>query len=139
MLGAVSGALLLDLAKRGGHMQQLDLLEPIPFVEIDLKYLSSVTVSYNWRGDGLGVIHSLDHPCFTEIRERLGRKGYIRIERNWSNGDVVLKPFYLNRKLFDVGDKFVCAAAHQYTIKKWIESDEYKRRDPYYHIYGGNI
>ena len=48
MLGAISGAILLDIAKRGGYMEQLDLLDPVPFIEIDLKYLSNVTVDYRW-------------------------------------------------------------------------------------------
>ena len=138
MFGAVSTSLLWNLAKRGGAMSQLELLEPVPFIEIDLKYLSNVTVSYKWYGDGMGVTHSMDHPCFTEIREALGRKGYIHIERNWCNGDRVLKPFYINRYRFDEGDKFCCAGALHYTIKRFMESDEYKRRDPSYFIYGDN-
>ena len=138
MLGAISGEILLDLAKRGGYMEQLDLLDPTPFIEIDLKYLTSVTIDYRWQGDGMGVTHSLDHPTFTEIRELLGKKGYIKIVLNFSNGDRVLKPFYINRKLFEEGDKFCCAGALHYTIKRFMESDEYKRRDPEYFIYGGD-
>ncbi len=135
MFGAISGALLWDLAKRGGAMEQLELLEPVPFITIDLKYLSNVYIDYRWHGDGMGVISSLDHPSFTEIRELLGRKGYIHIERGWSNGDRVLSPFYINRYLFQEGDKFCCAGALHYTIKRFMESKEYARRDPEYFIY----
>ena len=135
MFGAISGALLWDLAKRGGAMEQLELLEPVPMIEIDLKYLSNVYIDYRWHGDGMGVTHSLDHPSFTEIRELLGRKGYIYVERGWSNGDRVLKPFYINRYLFQEGDKFCCAGALHYTIKRFMESEEYARRDPEYFIY----
>ena len=135
MFGAISGALLWDLAKRGGAMEQLELLEPVPFITIDLKYLSNVYIDYRWHGDGMGVISSLDHPSFTEIRELLGRKGYIHIERGWSNGDRVLRPFYINRYLFQEGDKFCCAGALHYTIKRFMQSEEYTRRDPEYFIY----
>ena len=138
MFGAISGAVLLDLAKKGGYMQQLELLEPVPMIEIDLKYLSNVYIDYRWQGDGMGVTHSQDHPSFTEIRELLGRKGYIHIERGWSNGDRVLRPFYINRYLFQEGDKFCCAGALHYTIKRFMESEEYARRDPEYFIYGGD-
>lgn len=139
MFGAVSGALLWDLAKRGGAMQQLDLLEPTPFIELPLEAFSSITVKYSWYGDGLGIMHSKDHPAFTEIREKLAAKEYIKMERNWNNGDVVTKPFYINRKLFDVGEKFVCAPAHHYSIKKFMESDEYDRRNPDHFMYGGDF
>ena len=136
MFGAISGALLWDLARRGGAMIQLELLEPVPFIEIDVKYLSNVYIDYRWQGaDGMGVTYSKDHPCFTEIRESLGRKGYIEIERGWVNGDRVLKPFYINRYLFQEGDKFACGAALHYTIKNFMESEEYVRRDPEYFIY----
>ena len=139
MFGAISGALFWDLARKGGAMVQLDLLEPIPMIEIDVKYLSNVYIDYRWQGDGMGITSSQDHPCFTEIRESLGRKGYIEIERGWSNGDHVLKPFYINRYLFEEGDKFCCAGALHYTIKRFMESDEYDRRNPDHFIYGGDF
>ena len=136
MFGAISANLLWDLAKRGGAMEQLELLEPVPFVEIDLRFFTDEYINYRWYGDdGVGVTYSRDSACFNEIRMRLSKRGYLHIEDGWSNGDRVIKPFYLNRMLFDIGDKFVCAAAHQYTMKKWIGSDEYKRRDPDYFIY----
>ena len=135
MFGAISGALLWDLARKGGAMVQLELLEPVPFIEIDLKYLSNVYIDYRWHGDGMGITSSQDHACFTEIRESLGRKGYIEIERGWSNGDRVLRPFYINRYRFNEGDKFCCAGALHYAIKRFMESEEYARRDPEYFIY----
>jgi hypothetical protein len=52
-----------------------------------------------------------DHPEFTKLREKLGSEGYISIERGWWNGDRVLKPFYLNGKKFDKGEKFCSASA----------------------------
>ena len=53
---------------------------------------------------------SIDHPEFTKLREKLGREGYIEIERDWWNGDRVLKPFVFNKLTFKVGEKFGCAA-----------------------------
>lgn len=139
MFGAVSASLLMDLAKRGGYMQQLELLETVPFIEIDLQFLTSVPIKYSWRGGGYGLQRSIDHPCFTEIREKLYNGGYIHIEKGWSNGDRVLKPFYINRYLFDVGDKFCCASAQMYPISKFMETREYDRRDPDYFAYGGEF
>ena len=56
-------------------------------------------------------IRHIDHPEFTKLREKLGKQGYIEIERGWLNGDRVLKPFYLNKHKFSVGDKFLTAMA----------------------------
>lgn len=53
----------------------------------------------------------IDHPEFTKLREKLGKQGYIEIERGWHNGDRVLKPFYLNGLKFEKGDKFLSAIA----------------------------
>lgn len=53
----------------------------------------------------------IDHPKFTELREDLGQKGYITIQRSWWNGDVVQKNFKLNGYQFNKGDIFCCAAA----------------------------
>lgn len=52
-----------------------------------------------------------DHPVFTELREHLGREGYISIQRNWWNGDRVLKGFKLNEWTFRKGQQFSSASA----------------------------
>lgn len=57
------------------------------------------------------------HPKFTEFREQLEQEGYIKIERSWSNGDRVLKPFNLNNKTFKKGEQFPCAAAMRLHLK----------------------
>lgn len=57
-----------------------------------------------------------DHPEFTELRMRLRDEGYIHMETGWWNGDEVLKPFKLNGVDFEVGDKFVCAAAMKFHL-----------------------
>ena len=63
----------------------------------------------------------VDHPMFAELRNRLESLGYIKCNRNWSNGDVVLKPFVLNEMLFDKDARFPCAVAlgvQAITLKK---------------------
>lgn len=62
-------------------------------------------------------IWSEDHPEFTKLREQLGAEGYIKIERGWSNGDRVLKPFVLNTKQFKVGDQFSSAGAMKWDLE----------------------
>lgn len=59
---------------------------------------------------GTGISH-IDHPKFTELRDKLEREGYIKTQRSWWNGDSVLKKFILNGMPFKVGDKFPCASA----------------------------
>ena len=107
--------------------------------EIDEEYLTSVTVHKEWsmyrnkdtltnkelikvlKGeDRCSTTHCEDHPTFTELREKLGEQGYIKIERGWWNGDRVLRPFRLNGIRFSKGDQFSCAAALKisFTIKR---------------------
>jgi hypothetical protein len=100
---------------------------------IDTAYLTSVTVrnehkpKFENTEDGLiealkytnncYSISSVDHPEFAKLREQLGAEGYIYIERNWWNGDYVIKPFTLNGKQFKKGNQFCCACAIQYTLE----------------------
>ena len=57
------------------------------------------------------TIGTKDHPKFTEFRDKLEKLGYIQTERNWVNGDRVLKPFIVNGMKLKKGDKFCCACA----------------------------
>jgi len=66
---------------------------------------------------GVCYISTHDHPEFTELREQLEKEGYIRIEKSHWNGDVVLKPFLLNDKLFNTHEQFVCASAMRYNLR----------------------
>ena len=62
------------------------------------------------------------HPGFESFRCQLEADGYISIERMWSNGDTVLRPFRLNGCLFKKNEKFPCAAAmgiHLKVLKKY--------------------
>lgn len=100
--------------------------------QINEKYLTSVTISevikfrydspedeliakIKYPNNGLCIRYE-DHPEFLKLREKLGSDGYIKIERGWSNGDRVVKPFTLNGEKFSKGDRFVCAAAMKHHI-----------------------
>jgi hypothetical protein len=62
------------------------------------------------------TISNKDHDEFTKLRNQLEELGYIKTQRNWWNGDVVLKPFYLNGWRFKKNHKFPCAAALKVSI-----------------------
>jgi hypothetical protein len=61
-------------------------------------------------------ISNKDHDEFTKLRDQLEELGYIKTERSWWNGDVVLKGFKLNEWTFKKGDKFYCAGAMSNSI-----------------------
>lgn len=58
-----------------------------------------------------------DHDEFAKLRNQLEEQGYIKTERNWWNGDIVLKPFYLNGWRFKRNHQFPCAAALKVSIE----------------------
>lgn len=62
-------------------------------------------------------LSSEDHPEFAKLRNQLEELGFIKTERSWSNGDRVLKSFYLNDVKFSKGHKFCCAAAMKWTLE----------------------
>ena len=64
------------------------------------------------KGEGKSAsISNDDHPDFKALRNQLEESGYIKCERNWWNGDRVLKPFSLNNVLFEVNETFPCGSA----------------------------
>lgn len=63
------------------------------------------------------VYGTKDHKEFTKLRESLSELGFIKIERSWSNGDMVLKPFKLNGKRFKKDEAFYCACAMKNHLK----------------------
>jgi hypothetical protein len=67
--------------------------------------------------DRYGTSTSIDHPEFTKLRNELEEKGYIRTQRNWWNGDTVLKSFTLNGWKFKKNHRFPCAGAMRISIK----------------------
>jgi hypothetical protein len=72
-------------------------------------YDDLIKVLKGW--DKMTSTSNKDHDEFTELREELGRLGYIKIERGWWNGDRVTKSFKLNEWSFRKNHKFPCAAA----------------------------
>ncbi len=109
----IPGWVLEEEARRQGMYTQLSL-DLLPEYFIDDDYLTSVSVAYSWlsgHGKKCSTFSSTDHPSFTALREHLGAKGYIEIERRWWNGDRVLKSFKLNTYDFMKGDQFSSASA----------------------------
>ena len=58
-----------------------------------------------------GTMSSVDHPSFAALRDHLGHRGYIEIQRGWHNGDVVLTDFMLNGRVFKQGGQFSSGTA----------------------------
>lgn len=78
----------------------------------------------NWSSSG-----TVDHPSFTRLRNHLAAKGYIHMETGWSNGDRVLREFYLNDVLFEEGARFLCASAMKFTLEN-SEKHPMKKEEP---------
>ena len=122
MFGAIPASLIMDIARETGCYQQIDLdLQCPPKIRIDEDYLTDIPVVLDIEYTSNGKHHSLhstiDHPSFTKTRDWLEKNGYIETQRNYSNGDIVLMPFYVNDVHFDVGDKFPCASAMKIHLK----------------------
>lgn len=93
---------------------QLELDLNLLQVFIEEEYLTDIAENLdiiNEQGHRYRNIGSIDHPSFTLSRNWLHNNGYIQKQSNWINGDIVVKDFYLNEKLFTKGEKFPCAAA----------------------------
>lgn len=115
MFGAVSAELILDALDAGGIWQQPELpLNMPPRIILKDEYMQRVSDELHYYDSNdreyrrFGI---MDHPSFTNARKWLEREGYIKAEWNWSNGDRVLKPFYINDYLFEEGEQFPCASA----------------------------
>ena len=89
------------------------------YFKIKAEYLKSVPEKKNisllsletgeiLEGTSIALI---DHEAFTKLRLKLERRGYVKIQRSWCNGDKVLKQFCLNSYHFKIGEQFPCAAA----------------------------
>ena len=61
--------------------------------------------------DRCGMTSHRDHLEFTKLRNQLEELGYIKTERGWNNGDIVLKKFTLNGFQFKKDSRFPCAIA----------------------------
>jgi len=101
--------------------------------KIDKKYVTSVrkeenVIFYCDTGEqieGMALSH-IDHPKFTELRDKLESEGYIKTERLFWNGDRVLKPFYLNGTKFNKGQQFSCASALSCVLYRKYENKKAK-------------
>jgi len=105
--------------------------------EIDSEYVTEVTVHQTYyRHAGKETLTSEelveviknpvvgsststeDHPEFARLRDQLEQQGYIDCQRNWVNGDRVLKLFTLNSVVFEPGEQFCCAGAMKYHLER---------------------
>ena len=102
---------VLDPADKG-FTYQLPL-EPIR-VYVEQEFLCDVPEKTSYideYGKSKGSLGHANHPSFEATRVLLESKGYLYVERSWSNGDRVLKDFYFNNRLFQAGATFYCAPA----------------------------
>ncbi len=66
--------------------------------------------------DKIIITSTVDHPEFSNLRNRLEELGYILTQRSWWNGDTVVKPFTINGWRFKYGDRFLSADAMRTAI-----------------------
>jgi len=122
--------ILLALASAKGVMHQLKLPLYDPEFFIKEEFLTDVMVTYSWAydtGDTGSTLSSVGHPSFEALRESLGQQGYIQIQRNWSNGDRVIKPFLLNGQTFEEGETFYSPGALSSTLKTKRKNNDISR------------
>lgn len=81
---------------------------------------------------------AIDHPSFTNLRNRLSQEGLIHRETGWINGDRVAEEFYLNDVLFKIGDKFPSASAIKYTLERG-EKHPMKKEEPKMPVYDAEL
>jgi len=121
--GAVSASLIMDLARKEGVMTQIEMeFTDVPdmWVFVRPEFLTSVAYGGSYRvirnGKAVksGSTGFKDHPFFAGVRDNLELEGYIKCERNYSNGDRVLRPFYFNNILLEEGDPFSSAVGMKY-------------------------
>lgn len=104
-----------------------------PCFTIKEEYLVSCNEAFTWinstgGGSNGTIAHAVDHPAFAALRKHLDRRGFIKMETGWINGDRVVKPFCLNEVYFRVGDKFPSACAmpgHLNFARKYSKEDWY--------------
>ena len=129
MFGAIDASLLLEVAKNMGWMEQLEFSNFPPVVYIRPQLICDVMVGHSFNSSGW--YGTEDHPGFAALRNDLEKRGYITTVRNCSNGDTVMKPFYLNQVYFVQGDRFFCAAAMKHRLRnsKYISSTDWYTKD----------
>lgn len=81
-----------------------------PKVTIPVELLTDCLIKYTI--DDYGVTAVKDHPCFTELRQMLSNRGFIKIpDYPCVNGDIVLNKFIFNELQLKEGDRFYSAGA----------------------------
>lgn len=113
-----------------------------PRFRIKEDYLTSVADEINCElsetGSSWSSHETIDHPSFTRLRKRLSQGGLIYMETGWVNGDRVLKQFYLNDVLFEVGDRFPSASAIKFTLERG-EKHPMKKEEPKVPLYDAEL
>jgi hypothetical protein len=119
-MSIISADILIKAA--GGIQQSLPLYTPR--YRIPMEYVTDVTDMIDCEQSETGVTWSshgtVDHPSFTRLRNHLEAKGYIVTSRNSTNGDSVLKEFYLNDVRFSEGDRFYSACAMRWHLERKV-------------------
>ena len=112
---------LMSLLKQQGYMYQQSLPLTPPEYTLPIEYFTDIPTGYSWIEEYTGApcsnVQYVDHPGFTTLRDNLENEGYIKTERNFWNGDIVLKAFRLNGIWFEEGDSFPSAMAMKLKIK----------------------
>lgn len=100
------------------HLEMLSItkrfvLKNDTIIEIDKNYVFTEDDTWNalLGNRGYSITSLEDTAEFSILRNKLGLEGFIFIETSYHNGDRVLKPFYLNDKLFKTNDIFYCSSA----------------------------
>lgn len=113
--------LLLEYAHSIGVYSQLPLFKTPPMFKIAENYLCSVNVEFQIEVDTDGKFYktmsSTDHPSFSKLRTYLSKSNYIQMNTSVINGDIVLNEFFLNGKLFEIGEQFPCGTAMKLHLK----------------------
>lgn len=104
-----------DIAKEPKQLHFDEAVFPTCFM-INEEYLTTCNQAFQWvtatgHGPNGTVSKHVDHPAFAAMRLHLSQRGFIEMQTQWFNGDRVLKPFFVNKIYFAVGDKFPCASA----------------------------
>ena len=119
--GIVIDGILDDIRKEPKQLH-FDEAVFLPCYTIKEEYITDCNEAFTWiaangHGPNGTLARSVDHPAFAALRKHLDARGYIKMQTGWTNGDRVVKPFYLNEVYFAIGDKFLSASAMQSHLK----------------------
>lgn len=122
MFGAIPFDIMIKIANSNGCYYQLPLFETPPKLILKEEHCCSIfsgyTIEYNEHGHSSSCHSQKEHPAFSAIRNWLASRNFINKCESYSNGDIVLKEFFINDHFFNIGDTFYCASALKYTLFK---------------------